>query len=200
MGNLLLKLPQPGKGVPLGKIYSSVLGDHSRVEPCHTCSKKLTKKQSRSQIASFPLLLLLWKTSCTQVMHFMAGHEGIVALKKEDRAGNGVWARLWMTQLHSWVPQLRTKEVVLIDIRQRSSFGPKGRLTHILSILPTIGFEKEAMNKAQDWGLWNISGNKLSSRGSFPLQREQTLRKIRKASQIFKLTLLLQKRWRFEAG
>lgn len=40
VGNLLLKLPQPGKGMPLGKIYSSVLGDHSKVEPYHTHSKK----------------------------------------------------------------------------------------------------------------------------------------------------------------
>lgn len=51
-----------------------------------------------------------------------------------------------MTKLHSWVLQLRTKEVVLIDIRHRSSFDPKAD-THIPSILLTIGFAKD---KAQD--------------------------------------------------
>jgi len=55
-GNLLLKPPQPEKGVCLDKTYSYVLEDSSRVEPCHTPSKKLTNKQLRSQIASSLLL------------------------------------------------------------------------------------------------------------------------------------------------
>lgn len=159
VGNLLLKLLQARERHAVGQdLFFCTRGPLKSRTVSYPFQKKLMKNQSRSQIASFPLLLLLWKPSCTQVMRFMAGHEGMVALKKGDRAGNGGWAKLWMTKLHSWVLQLRTKEVVLIDIRQRSSFDPKAD-THIPSILLTIGFMKD---KAQDWGLWNISGNKLS--------------------------------------